>query len=300
MFKNLNPFSIGISGRQSELIELALTFGFRSLEVSMDDLLKKAQKQNAEHAVRFLTSAQLKLGTFELPIDWRGDEQAYLANLEGVDEIAAIAAAAGGTACHTAIESGSDVFPYHDNFELHRKRLAEIADRLGQHGLRLGISLQPLPAQRSGKEFQFIFETDALITLLKSVPSENVGLYLDTWSWHFGGGTVEQLQTLEGRQVVGLTIADAPVDALSDTVDDSQRLIPSEAGAVDVAGLIRQVHLLGFRGPVSLSPSGDSFAGLTREGIVQKCSQVLDRLLKDASAATSQAVPALSSQTIEA
>jgi hypothetical protein len=35
MYKNLNTAALGITGRQSELIELALTYGFRGLDLDM-------------------------------------------------------------------------------------------------------------------------------------------------------------------------------------------------------------------------------------------------------------------------
>ena len=296
MFKNLSPSLIGVSGRQSELIELALTFGFHSLEVNIDDFVKKAQKQTVEHAARFLTSGQLKLGSFQLPIEWRGTEEAYRTELEQLEAIAQVAAAAGGTVCYTPIEPASDVYPYHDNFELHRKRLAEIAENLGKHELRLGIALQPLPAHRAGKEFQFIFEADALVTLMKSIPASNVGLYIDTWNWHFGGGTVGQLGALDGSQVVGLTVADAPTGIDTESASESQRLLPSDEGVIDIVGMISQLKDLGVRAPVSLAAAPESFSGLNRERIVQKCSQVLDDLWKVAGLVPdANPTPALSS-----
>ena len=35
---------------------------------------------------------------------------------------------------------------------------------------------------------------DAFLMLLKSIDSANVGVALDLWHWHFGGGTLEQIQ----------------------------------------------------------------------------------------------------------
>ena len=40
MYKNLNSWTLGISGRQSELIELALTYGFRGLDIDIHDMIK--------------------------------------------------------------------------------------------------------------------------------------------------------------------------------------------------------------------------------------------------------------------
>ena len=88
MQKSLSPSSLGISGRQSELIELALTYGFRALEVDLDDLLKKAEKHGIAYATRFLTSARLSLSSFEVPIRWRGEPGIYKADLSKFGEFA--------------------------------------------------------------------------------------------------------------------------------------------------------------------------------------------------------------------
>lgn len=295
MFKSLNPALLGVSGRQSELIELALTFGFRSLEIEIDDMVKKAEKQSVEHATRFFSSGQLRLGTCELPIQWRGAEEEFKSELAALDQVAQVVASAGATVCHTQIEPGSDVLPYHDNFELHRKRLNEMAEVLDKHDLRLGLSLQPLPALRANKEFQFIFEAEALILLMKTVAASNVGLYLDTWNWHFGGGTIEHLSSLDSGQIVGLTLADAEQGVELETATPEQRLLPSEEGTIDLVGIIRQLHNQGVRCPVTLAPGPESFPGITRENVVQKCGQILDSLLGEAGEATAEPESALTS-----
>ena len=41
MYKNLNTEILGITGRQSEIIELALTYGFRGIEIDIADLRRR-------------------------------------------------------------------------------------------------------------------------------------------------------------------------------------------------------------------------------------------------------------------
>lgn len=188
MYKTLSPQELGISGRQSEIIELALTYGFRGLEVDMQEFAKRVQLQGPEKAKRFLESAHLRVSGFELPTKWRGDETVYESELEKLEQIASCAASVGVKGCFTLIMPATDMFPYHENFELHRRRLGSMAEALGRHGIRLGIGFLAAPALRTGKSFQFIHEADALVTLIKSVASKNIGLMLDTWNWHFGGG----------------------------------------------------------------------------------------------------------------
>lgn len=43
MYHNLNPAALGITGRQSELIELALTYGFGGLELDIAGIVKRRE-----------------------------------------------------------------------------------------------------------------------------------------------------------------------------------------------------------------------------------------------------------------
>ena len=59
MYRNLDAVALGISGRQSELIELALTYGFSGLDVDIASFLKRARNNGVEQACRFMNSAGL-------------------------------------------------------------------------------------------------------------------------------------------------------------------------------------------------------------------------------------------------
>ena len=58
MFKNLNPSALGISGHQSEIIELALTYGFTGLDVNMAEFAVRVRLKGMAYARRLIDSAQ--------------------------------------------------------------------------------------------------------------------------------------------------------------------------------------------------------------------------------------------------
>lgn len=289
MYKNLNPVALGVSGRQSELIELALTHGFRSIDIDIERYLKKAQSKGPEQAARFIASANIHVGAFELPLNWRGDEELYKQELQGLDGIAQLFAAGGARVVTATVQPANEEYPYHENFELHRQRLAEIAEILAKHEMQIGISLVSAPEPREGKSYQFICDAEAILTLLKSVAAPNVGLSLDTWNWHFGGGSVEQVKSLAAEQIISISIADAPADVDAATISDLQRRLPAEDGVVNNREMLLALNEMGVDGPLTLLTAADCFKGITREAIVQKCSNILDELVK----APEDSVPAL-------
>ena len=72
MYKSLNAESLGISGRPNELIELALTYKFRGL-----DLNAETWSRGREQAAMFLKSANIRVGGFDLPVPLSAEEAEY-------------------------------------------------------------------------------------------------------------------------------------------------------------------------------------------------------------------------------
>src|SRR5690606_7468447 len=147
-----------ISGRQSELIELALTYGFRGLDVDMADLAKRARNTSIEQAIRFLESAKIKIGGFDLPVNLRADEATFTQQLAQLNQVCETAAALKAQRAFTIIAPASDDLPFQPNFELHRQRLAQVAETLAKYNIRLAVGIQPTPALRENKNHTFIYQ----------------------------------------------------------------------------------------------------------------------------------------------
>ena len=278
MFKNLCPSMLGISGRQSEIIELTLTYGFRGLDLEVDDFAQRAKAQGLDQSIRFITSAKLRIGSVDLPVRWRSDDATYQADLAELDQVASYAAKAKVYACKTIVFPESDRLPYHENFEQHRKRLAEIAELLGKHNIRLAVGFHAAAARREGKQFQFIQVADAMSFLLKSVNGNNVGLWLDTWDWYVGGGTVDSLKAFGIERVAYVTIADAPNGIDRSALTEAQRTMPTEDGAASVQDIVALLDEKNYNGPITLAPNADCFTGMKNDAILKQCKAVLDEL----------------------
>src|SRR5262245_36983739 len=194
MFKNLSTQVLGISGRDSETIELALSYGFKGLDLDLVDFAEQVKGQGLARAARLITSARLKIGSFVLPVDIGADEAGFKSALESLSMLTEVAEQIGCTRATTTIGPASDTRPYHENFELHRRRLAEIAGVLAPRKIRLGLGFLAPISCRAGYAFQFIQTFDELMLLLRSVGSPHVGVAFDSWHWHVSGGKLDQLR----------------------------------------------------------------------------------------------------------
>src|SRR5580704_16438939 len=122
MFKNLNLAALGISGRQSEIIELTLSHGFKGLDLDLVEFGNQVKASGLAHARRLIDSARLKIGSVRFALDWDCDNAAFDAQLEKLTPDVQLAQQIGSTRAVTDIDPASDLRPLHENFDLHRRR----------------------------------------------------------------------------------------------------------------------------------------------------------------------------------
>ncbi len=281
MFKNLNIDVLGVSGRPSEIIELALSNGFKGLDLNLVDFAAQVQAYGLPHARRVFDSARLKWGSFPLTLDWDLDPLGFKKELDTQAGLFELAQKLGCTRAWTTVQPASDQRPYHENFDTHRRRYVELGEVLAGYGIRLGIGLSTDLKQRAGRAFQFIQGVDAFLMLLKSIDSANVGLALDLWHWEVGGGTLDQIRSVAER-VVTLSLADVEPGTTAANADENTRRLPGATGEFNSAEVLGLLAATRYDGPVTVVPSKSVFQGLGREKIVKQTAAALDEIWKAA------------------
>ena len=282
MFKNLDPAALGVSGSQSELIESTLSNGFKGLEIDLVDFAVNARLYGVAKAKRYLESARLQIGGYRLPISLGAEEPAYRAALEQLPERLDLVRQLRCPWAVAAVAPTSQTHPYHEHFELVRRRVGELARLLDEQDARLGLEFQATSAGLSDGAFSFIQTAEAMLMLLKTIGEPNVGLALDSWNWHVGGGTLEQLQSLGVERIVTVGLADVEPDVTAENANPARRRLPGETGVVDSVALLNLLAEGNYEGPVTPRPSRELFAGQGREKIVRQAAAALDTLWKAA------------------
>jgi sugar phosphate isomerase/epimerase len=285
MFKNLNPAAIGISGHQSEIIELALTYGFAGVDLNMAEFATRVRLKGMPYAKRLIESAKIRVGTFALPFDWDTDDDSFRKELKKLPEYANYAAELGCTRCTAVLAPAGDSRPYHENFEFHRHRFHDICEVLQPAGVRLAVGFQACEYLRHNRAFQFIHDIDALTLLLNMVAAPNLGLLLDIWEVIACGSSLDVVRKLPVSQIVAVQVAEMPAGVPLAELDDKSRLLPGvENGQIDVAGFLTVVREMGYDGPVTLKPSRGAFQSRRREVIIKQASESLDKVMRAAGA----------------
>ena len=281
MFRNLSTIGLPLSGRPSELIELALSFGFDAMDIDIVDFRQQAEAFGVPHARRLMVSARLKAGVFHLPVDLSGDDADFDRDVAVLPKFLEFAAATEAHRAVARIAPASDEHSFKDFFELHRRRLDALGDLLAPHGIMLGLAVTPEAEAREGKAHQFIHTVEGLLGLV-AVAHGQVGAVADAWALHVNGEPLELIEKAPRGRLVEVRLSDAPREATGPALTHAQRLMPAETGVIDNAGLLRHAKAAGFDGPVTPWADRATLTGRGREKIVRLAGDRLDAVWKEA------------------
>jgi sugar phosphate isomerase/epimerase len=278
MDKNLSPAALGISGRHTELVEICLTHRFRGFDVDIGELVRRAESGGVEYAVRYLAAAPIKIGGWQLPLDIDAPDSDFQIQLSKLSLPIQVAEALRANRCFLSLPANSVEHPFHENFLRIAQRVTKVAEVLATKEMRLGLAFHAAPGLRDASQYQFIQQAEAACQLIDAARAENVGLLLDAWDWHVGGGTLERLRELGSKRLVAVRLSDLPADADLKTIGEEQRLLPATGGGIDSASIVSLLIEQGYDGPVSVGCHPSQHAGQKREAIIASASTVLDTL----------------------
>ena len=266
------------------MIELALTYGFKGMDLNFQDFHDRAEAKGLDYARRLIDSAlktgRIQLGTFDLPIQWDVDDEAFGAELAKLPELAKMAADMGCKRCIATLEPAGDKRPYHENFEFHKFRFGDICKALGPLGIQLGLAYRAAENLRKEQAFQFIHDMEGITTLINMIDATNVGLAFDSWNFRVSGGSIDDLKKLGAGQIVSVRLADLPGDEVAPAdITEEHRFMPGSTGRIDFEPIMATLRESGYDGPVTAAPHRKTLGRGRKDMIVEKASQTLDRLI---------------------
>ena len=276
MFRNLSTVGLPLSGRPSELIELALSFGFDGMDIDILDMEKQAAAFGVEHARRLMVSARLKSGLFHLPVRLDADEAAFAADIADLPARLEVAAACECTRAVTTIAPASNEHSFKDFFELHRTRLNTIGDLLAAHGTELGLAIRPEAAAREGLTHAFIHTFEGLVGLVM-VAHERIGAVVDAWMLYATGESLDLVAKLPPGRIVEVRLSDAPQGTPAADLTVVDRLLPGETGVIPMGPVLAAAAAAGFEGPATPWADRSTLTGRGREKIVRLAGERMEQ-----------------------
>jgi sugar phosphate isomerase/epimerase len=134
--------------------------------------------------------------------------------------------------------------------------------------MRIGLEAIGVERFRSGRTAPFITRLGDLGPVLHPLESDhaNVGLLLDTFHLYASGERPEDAIAGRVASIVWVHVADLPAGASGEraVIEDHERGLPGEHGAIDNRGILRALREGGYDGPVTAEPLARcrSLAGL--------------------------------------
>ena len=281
MYRNLAPQALGLTSCPlNELVELALTHRFGGLEIDLEDFHRQVESRGIASANRYLASAPLKVSYLRLPMDWEVHEADYPQQVERLNAFLPTVKELGCTLLYTHISPGSDFRVYHENFEFHRQKLAEIANLLESHQIRLGLSFSALASDQKPFRQPFLTTFEGLVTLIRTMTTSNVCVMVDLWHWAISQGSLDHIQQLGASRIGDVRLADLPesLEPLA-SLTVEQRMLPSTEPRIHFSAVIELLQSLDYKGPITPYPHASQFANQRRDVIVRTVAQSLEVLL---------------------
>jgi sugar phosphate isomerase/epimerase len=274
MFPSFNARAVGLSLSAAETIEIAASAGFPGVDLLVRDLL--AADENPAALRRRMDDLGLVGGAFPLPVSWKGGEDAFRRDLAELPRLLDAASILGLLRTATWVlpqipdgfASLAEIKAREATAAFHLERLGPIAEALGRHGMRLGLEAIGVERFRSGRTPPFITRLGDLGPVLHPLASDhaNVGLLLDTFHLYASGERLEDAIGGRVASIVWVHAADLPAGASGDRtlIEDHERGLPGENGAIDNRGILRALRDSGYEGPVTAEPLARcrSLAGL--------------------------------------
>jgi len=266
MFKCLSPAPLGFAPSLNDLIEPALSHGFKGLELDIVAFQAQVAQLGLPIARRLIDSAQLKLGYFRLPWEIESPVEIYRPGLNTLKEQAALAADLGCKRCLTTLAPANDERPMHQNFVFHQERLKATAQILEEHGIELGVGFAATADSRGDHQFEFIRNFNSLQLLLGMVGSKNVGVVVDLFELWACGASWDDVAA-SGAKVTAVFLADVAADASPEAAARTLRLLPNETGTIDSVAPLTALAGVRYDGPVVPKPHADRFRGMSRAAV---------------------------------
>ncbi len=244
---------LGLPTDPHKLLPLATQFGFETVEPPTSFLAKLSDAELQAY-LQELNSRKLTWGAAGLPVDFRSSEQTFNDGMKSLPDYAKGLERAGVTRVATWLLPGSSSLTYLANFHTHTIRLRQVAQVLGDRGVRFGLEYVGPKTSWSANRFPFVHTMKEMKELIAEIGRENVGFLLDSWHWYTAQETEDDLLSLRASDVVMCHLNDAPKGVPVAQQVDGHRELPCTTGIIDPKLFLGAMIKIGYDGPVACEP----------------------------------------------
>jgi sugar phosphate isomerase/epimerase len=270
----LDGNAIGVDVGQRELIELAHEYGFESVSADPAYLASLGERE-MEALKTDMQNKMLVWGHAGLPVQFRKDATTFSDGMKRLPELAEGLQRAGVTRMTTWIMPNHSELNYLQNFRQHSVRLREVAAVLEGHNLLLGLEYVGPKTLQNANKYPFLSSMAETRELIAAIGKANVGYVLDSFHWYTAHEDVNDILTLDHRQIVACDLNDARSGLGPDEQIDGKRELPLATGIIDLKGFLEALMRVGYAGPVRAEPFNQALRDMPDKRAVDATSKAM-------------------------
>jgi len=254
---SLNPSAIGVALSQLQMIETASSLGFEAI-VPLTAEISSMSETQIDNMLKQMSEFKLSWDAAGLPVDFRNDEVIFRQGLLRLPMVGATLKNVGVTRMSTWIMPTHDTFTYRKNFEIHARRIGQMADVLKKYEIKLGLEYVSPKTLMASQRYSFIRSMAELQELLKEINKPNVGIQLDSFHWYCAGETHKDILKLNKDLIITCDLNDAKKGRTADEQLDWERELPGHSGVIDIKSFLGALKEIGYDGPIRAEPFNES------------------------------------------
>jgi sugar phosphate isomerase/epimerase len=254
LFKiGLNPFAIGVSLGQEDLLTTAIDHGFEAILPIPVELADMSAEQKSSLMAK-MKANNIFWDAAGLPVDFRKGDELYRNGLDGLPKLAEGLQKSGVTRMSTWIMPTDQELTYLGNFKRHAARLKEITQVLSNYNIKLGLEYVGPKTLTSLHKYPFISSMKEAFELIHEINVPNLGIQLDSFHWYCAEESIADIESLTNDQIVTCDLNDATAGRTASEQIDGERELPGDSGVIDLTGFLRALVKIGYNGVVRAEP----------------------------------------------
>lgn len=275
MTRNLSCGRIGVGATQEEALDLAVRFGFQSIDPDPGFLASLDDEALAAFRAK-MADANIVWAAGGVGVDFRDSEAAFADGMKALPAQCAALQRAGVTRTGTWLMFGHEFMTYRQYGKLMADRLRAIGEVCGEHGLRFGLEYVGTWSAWSSVRYPWVHTMAETKELIGDIGLSNVGLILDSWHWYHAKEGFEDIMTLKNADIVAVDLNDAPAGLEPKEMADTVRELPCATGVIDLRAFMKALAALGYDGPVRAEPFKAELGTLPKEEAVQRTAKAME------------------------
>ncbi len=254
---HLSCGALGIKADQRRAIDYAAQYGFDVVDAD-GRYLASLSASNLAELRGYMQTKNVGWAMAGLPVEFRGSDAGFAETMKGFGAYVEALGRAGVERVTTWIMPASARLPYLENFQMHARRLREIAGVLNDKKIRFGVEYVAPKTLWTSQRYPFIHTMAEMKELFAEIDRPNVGFVLDSWHWYNAGDTKDDLLSLRAKDVISVDLNDAPAGVPKDQLIDGKRELPAATHVIDAGSFLGALEKIGFTGPVRAEPFNEA------------------------------------------